>query len=203
MKHRIATIMVTCFVLLNLSLLACDESENNNDNDNGDDDTIECHELGELFIPPEGVTDPWRLDQSQYCCKGNATVAEEINDNQCVLLSPLQFVCVTQDNVCDSGESFCTYPIGCQPPEGLSDACCGEGDACWTASADEFPISGIVGCCPGLEEVTYDFWSEGNQDCSGFTMEYGVICVLDCGDGDCTMGENPCNCPEDCPADEW
>ena len=51
-------------------------------------------------------------------------------------------------------------------------------------------------CCPGLvTRSSYDISSDGEcQELVG-----GALCLA-CGDGVCGVGEDFCNCPEDCPA---
>ncbi len=54
-------------------------------------------------------------------------------------------------------------------------------------------------CCPGLTQI-YDTWpeySDGDYSCI-VNIVAGYVCTQ-CGDGICGIGENVCNCPEDCP----
>lgn len=50
-------------------------------------------------------------------------------------------------------------------------------------------------CCPGLEAIAGAIEEDG---VCLLTVE-GQVCVIKCGDGQCTKGENRCNCPQDCP----
>ncbi|HOU54029.1 MAG TPA: hypothetical protein PLQ97_08890 [Myxococcota bacterium] len=100
----------------------------------------------------------------------------------------------------------------CQAPgdcEGLPhDAClgaweCRDGRCTWVcAPPDCVPEGGSIpvapdapSCCPGLSSIACDRPGEDGtcQPCVG-----AALCAR-CGDGDCGPGENPCNCPEDCP----
>lgn len=49
-------------------------------------------------------------------------------------------------------------------------------------------------CCPGLIPIELDFLE--NETCV-FPEIPGKVCSL-CGDGECMLPENPCNCPSDC-----
>ena len=51
-------------------------------------------------------------------------------------------------------------------------------------------------CCPGLEAISPNK-PDANGNCP-YPLLGASICVKDCGDGQCTLGENKCNCPEDC-----
>ena len=205
MKARLLPILAGVILGVGLMMSAC--SNGDDDDGGGDDDSVACHELGVPFAAPEGVIDPWRAVDSNTCCEGafGIAIAEEMSTDECVPLEPLQFVC-TEDNGdgdCDEHENFCTSPIDCPPPEGFAETCCQEGDFCWRSGYSELPPSGVLGCCTGLEEIEMGYWDENLQECYGFFDESTVVCVLDCGDGVCTAGENPCNCAEDCPTDEW
>jgi hypothetical protein len=52
-------------------------------------------------------------------------------------------------------------------------------------------------CCPGLEAISPNK-PDANGDCPEYPLLGASVCVKDCGDGQCTLGENKCNCPEDC-----
>ncbi len=208
MKPRQLLVMAGIIFCVGSVMMGCDNADDGNDDDNTDDDDAEsCHELGVPFVAPEGEIDPWRALETETCCGDGhqMTIVEEMSADECVRLEPLQFVCTEQngDRDCDEHENFCTSPIDCAPPEGFTGTCCQEGDFCWRSNYSELPPSGVLGCCAGLEEVDIDSWNRNWAECIGAYSESTVICVLDCGDGDCTAGENPCNCPEDCPADEW
>lgn len=205
MRLRNLVLIAPAMLLLVGTMLACSNADN--DDDDGDDDAGDCHEVGVLFTAPEGVIDPWRALKTESCCGDGRqiTIAEEMTDVECVLLEPLQFVCTEQndDRVCDENEDFCSSPIDCAPPEGFAETCCQEGDFCWRSDYFELPPSGVLGCCAGLEELELDYYDVDLHECTDMYSESTIICVLDCGDGVCTAGENPCNCLEDCPADEW
>lgn len=204
MDLKTRAVLMIMASLVGVVFVACAPSDDD-DGDSGDDDSSDCRALGVPFEPPAGVTDPWKLAAGDYCCDGgNAiTIAEEMTSTECTLMQPLQFVCIAVNGDCDTGENFCLDTYACTPPNGFQEECCGEGDRCWTENEWDLPPSGIVGCCSGLDEVAYNLPLSDGDGCSGPTGEYDIICVLDCGDGECTVGENPCNCPEDCPVDSW
>jgi len=52
-------------------------------------------------------------------------------------------------------------------------------------------------CCPGLEPISTAH-PDGNGNCPDYIPLGASMCVKDCGDGQCTLGENKCNCAEDC-----
>ncbi len=197
MRNHLMVLVSALVVATGLFLFACEDPD-----DTDTDNSVECHELGVPFEPPEGVTRTGELDSSVYCCDhGSLGIAEEMTSDECVALDPLQFVCTTLDGVCNNGENFCTEPIDCEPPAGFSETCCGEGDICWSAEADGYPLSGVKGCCPGLEELRIIGWDVEAEECAPLSTETDIVCVRDCGDGECTEGESYCGCPEDCPND--
>jgi hypothetical protein len=73
----------------------------------------------------------------------------------------------------------CTQPLPCTP---LGRGYLDPGNATWGW------------CCPGLEPIDPDFLD--NDSCV-FPELPGKVCSL-CGDGQCSLPENPCNCASDC-----
>lgn len=81
--------------------------------------------------------------------------------------------------------------------DGLSSTvgCIGEGGTLIAAAGEA--------CCPGLTtvacaiQVAIPDASPGTAACASATYQCS-ICVQGCGDGKCTLGENVCNCGEDC-----
>lgn len=166
---------------------------------NGD---VNCHELGVPFAPPPGITDPYKLSPLESCCSEFAqsvVVVEEPVDGGCIPAEPLQFMCLREagDRVCDPEENSCTSPLDCPPPDDSFPLCCGEGDRC-QGLGDWAAPTGVAGCCEGLEMIELGVFSAQVNDCVFVPFPDGAICVLECGDGACTIGENGCNCPEDC-----
>lgn len=53
-----------------------------------------------------------------------------------------------------------------------------------------------VNCCPGLLPATV---SEVLPDNSCMSISDVYVCIQECGDDNCGLGENKCNCPLDCP----
>src|SRR5262249_23209471 len=83
-----------------------------------------CHQNGEPFTPPAGVTDPWQLYMdglSEICCDpaaGKIVLVETPSNGACERPDTLQFACVIEagDGSCGSDENFCTSPRDCPPP---------------------------------------------------------------------------------------
>ena len=93
------------------------------------------------------------------------------------------FVSICGNGVCEAGETPLNCPEDCkETPECIKEGGTG------TSSVDK--------CCAGLTEV-------GNCTGDGQTCGCGpgFICTY-CGDGTCGLGENACNCLEDCPLPE-
>ncbi len=62
---------------------------------------------------------------------------------------------------------------------------------------ETIPVYPGYQCCPGLEPISTAH-PDVNGNCPGYPPLGASTCVKDCGDGQCTLGENKCNCPEDC-----
>ena len=64
-----------------------------------------------------------------------------------------------------------------------------------------------MSCCEGfeaIEKMTAITTGEG-RDKSAYCRkeaDEAYVCVIKCGDGQCTKGENECNCPDDCKSPE-
>jgi len=92
----------------------------------------------------------------------------------------------TRSQQADAGES--DGPLSTLP-------CIGEGETLIAAAGET--------CCPGLSTVTCQAQQAipggppGTAECVGVTYQCAV-CVQGCGDGKCTLGENVCNCAQDC-----
>lgn len=66
-----------------------------------------------------------------------------------------------------------------------------QGEGAWYYSGD-------LECCPWLDPVPMT-QSFGDGTCVPGRAIGSMVCVLKCGDGQCTTGEDSCNCPKDCP----
>ncbi len=169
-----------------------------NDDDTNDDDTSDCYENGVPFLPLDGTTDPWLLETSDYCCSEAAqtiTIYETEGKSECESVNPTSFVCLSEagDGLCETSENFCTSPLDCLPPSGNFELCCGEGDVCM--AVPDWSNSGVSECCDGLTMVNHSVWDDTFSEC----MQSGTATICNrCGNGDCGIGENVCNCPEDC-----
>jgi hypothetical protein len=100
----------------------------------------------------------------------------------------------------------CALPDDCDVQDLPHDDCdgawtCAGGQCAWECTVPCVAEGGSVAvipnapaCCAGLGKVPCDAPdAEGQcQSCDGAS-----VCVA-CGDGQCGLGENPCNCPADC-----
>lgn len=66
-----------------------------------------------------------------------------------------------------------------------------------TPEGQTMPVYPGYSCCPGLEAISPNK-PDANGNCPDHPLLGASVCVKDCGDGQCTLGENKCNCPEDC-----
>jgi len=109
------------------------------------------------------------------------------------------------DGDCDNDENCTTCPQDCHS---CGDGCCspeyGESygncykDCCYPEGITR-PVLPLHVCCPGLNTVIpYDMNCVARQGCAGCEAIGSVTCVR-CGNGVCGLGENYCNCPQDCP----
>ena len=73
-------------------------------------------------------------------------------------------------------------------PEPVEPTCAGEGESVPV-------VPGALDCCEGLSKI-----SCAEPDSEGVCPEacVGAFICANCGDGTCGLGENKCNCPEDC-----
>ncbi|MBN2493293.1 MAG: dockerin type I repeat-containing protein [Deltaproteobacteria bacterium] len=109
--------------------------------------------------------------------------------------------------VCDPGNGMCTLDcraVNCAPDENC--IICAEGERCDEDTGlcvpdclgegegfEDFNTEGY--CCEGLTAIPDYFLDEGGQ-CVGPNCPC-MVCTY-CGDGECGLGENICNCPRDC-----
>jgi hypothetical protein len=105
---------------------------------------------------------------------------------------PMSAPCEHRDNSYDRcpGDVDAGYPDGGHPDAGQ---CIGEGESI-NRTGDPNPPP----CCPGLEPIPLMAFDPAGG-CAVPSCDC-VVCVKKCGDMQCTTGENPCNCPQDCPA---
>ncbi len=147
----------------------------------GDDtcDSWENHCNCAQDCPPPCVKEGgwWGMDGTGQCCPGleQVGVSEAADGGQCLPLDcGVWTVCADcGDGMCGTGESFCTCEVDC-PGD-----CVQEGGV----------ILGTTGCCSGLKSVPL-----GDD---GACLLHACV---DCGDGTCSYGEDPDNCPPDCYA---
>lgn len=89
-------------------------------------------------------------------------------------------------------DCICPTPTGIQmTPTPTPRACTPEGQT--------MPVYPGYSCCPGLEAISPNK-PDAKGNCPDYPLLGASVCVKDCGNGQCTLGENKCNCPEDCPS---
>jgi hypothetical protein len=86
-----------------------------------------------------------------------------------------------------------TCPYGCQdgvclPSQSSSSLAC-------TPAGQTHPVIPGASCCPGLTDIGTN---KPNVDGSCPPPPLGVVLCAKCGNGECALGENYCNCPADC-----
>ena len=109
--------------------------------------------------------------------------------------APTRPVCDPTTRQCACGHDCTDNPTWCAALESCMSVCSpGGGCVCKGSCVAEGQVSAFRGCCPGLVQVAYyqDTTSCTNPEGAGF-----IVCTA-CGDQKCGLGENPCNCPEDC-----
>lgn len=100
--------------------------------------------------------------------------------------------------------SQCAKPsdcIGLEHPACVGYWECSQGECVWECDSECVPEGGSVpvvpnapDCCPGLSKIGCEAPDQSGQ----CTPCVGASFCTYCGDGDCGLGENRCNCPSDC-----
>ena len=104
---------------------------------------------------------------------------------------PIASSCGDHPGLVARPETRCRGPW---PDDGF---CCVPAGTCSVEGA--FVYSGDLPCCDGLVAIPQTL-SFGEGGCAPSRCVGCSVCVRACGDGVCTAGEDPCNCPADCPA---
>ena len=128
--------------------------------------------------------EPFCPDSSQCmvgCCGGGAGAGCAA----CCYDAPCSAIPVED---CPAGR--CELVRGCNGEVLCRRATGGAEPQCGRAGAVSAP------CCEGLLETCFVTNPDGT--CGEETGYDSVPFCIDCGDGVCEIGENPCNCPEDC-----
>lgn len=156
--------------------------------DNDCDGPIDCAD-------PDCATDP-------ACLCGNGTCDPGENPCNCPAdCGPVALNEVPGTSCTDGIDNDCDGPIDCADPDCTTDpAClCGDGiclpsEIC-TCPADCGPPPAVetpgLNCTDGLDNDC-----DTRPDCADIDCATDPACL--CGNGVCSAGENPCNCPADC-----
>jgi hypothetical protein len=116
------------------------------------------------------------------------------------------FSCTKCGNgVCAAGENWCNCPVDCSLPTTSPSppVCVNEGDTVgYAISPEGFEYWNTKGkyltCCQGLRFTDNTTKPASDGLCQQTDGIYNAICT-NCGNGECGLGENKCNCPSDCP----
>ncbi len=125
--------------------------------------------------------------QTPLCCRqmSFATDCQEVGGE-----------CVAGEKDCTAG-GYALQPLGCQ---GATPVCCVP-HPCVSAGSSHPPGEGL--CCAGLRSISSLAPMPGYPADAGLWCEFGCwqLTCAPCGDDTCELhfGENPCNCPQDCP----
>ena len=149
---------------------------------------VGCVEKGGLL---PGAISPEYLDHmATECCEGLDQISYAGNYDEDCQFVPLaggpSGACTECGNgACEEQETKCNCPDDCP-----STPCIPEGDA--QCDYEDWTME----CCPGLVPVSMIPVDEDGQ--CGIALPCGFVCTR-CGDGECGIAENKCNCEEDCP----
>ncbi len=147
--------------------------------------TPTCVEEGDVKIVYPGMPD---------CCPGLNPIGNyTINKaGQCQPLLGGEVCAYCPNGVCGLGEDYCNCPEDCGTLPTPTPSCVPEGGTKLTSP-------GAPDCCPGLALlVNYTIDEEGVCH----PLYGGGVCAY-CPDDQCGLGEDYCNCPEDCCADRF
>jgi hypothetical protein len=145
-----------------------------------DENPCNCEEDCPLSLDGACCTD---TDCPQPKC-GPCCVAQCI-DYQCS--EPIWLDDCCWNDECEEGETPENCPQDCQPTD-----CIPEGAA--QCDYEDWTLE----CCFGLLPLSMIPVDEDGQ--CGIALPCGFVCTK-CGDGDCGLGENHCNCEKDCPTE--
>jgi hypothetical protein len=157
----------------------------------GHDAGPNCHEEGVPFEAPAdvraaGAEIPLDL-QATYCCQYNQSLLWVRSGPACdAALTQVMCLSHCPNLQCETGETPCTCPWDCATAD----------EGCFSEGMEYSPLLHHATCCPGLEPIGCDLQGSDGE-CGSPAMDC-YRCVRHCGDGQCTTGENPCNCPADC-----
>lgn len=138
----------------------------------------------------EGETRPTGLDDDEVpaCCEGLIALscAGPSEFGMCFDCIGTEICTACGDGTCGIGENDCNCPADCDAEA-----------ACVPAGETVPVVPDAPECCEGLQVIGC---AAPNADGMCEDCEGASICAT-CGDAECGAGENPCNCPADCPAE--
>lgn len=154
----------------------------------------------------DGLTDCADMDcaATPVCGCGNGTCAPPESPCTCGIdCGPVAFSEVPGTTCGDGIDNDCDGPVDCADPDCATDPNCLCGDTvclpgeictcpadCGPPAASETPGTN---CTDGLDNDC-----DARIDCADLDCAADPDCL--CGDGSCSSGEDPCNCPADCGA---
>lgn len=146
---------------------------------------------------------------TDQCCTGLTAISCDLPDpddvTQCMAGGPENcFVCVPvgedgespDDGICGTGENLCNSPNDCaddDPP--VVEPTCVELGQEGTTTGTDYPT-----CCEGLEAISCSEPDQDDNQCN--EQQDCFICIESDDDDVCGTGENSCNSPNDCPAQD-
>jgi hypothetical protein len=132
--------------------------------------------------------------RTDRCIARNITPRQDFGENMPTRLKTRDAV---KEYYCRNGKIFSKI-IYCE--DGCFDGACKGGPepvepTCAAEGESVVPGTGALACCEGLSEI-----SCAEPDSGGVCPEacVGTIICAYCPDGECGLGENKCNCPQDC-----
>jgi hypothetical protein len=155
----------------------------------------ECKELENKWNCPEDCGTAPDCRNENYgctidpipCCPGLKSSALFGDPNgDCGEMANCGTICIPCGNgICDANESKCNCPEDCKEETD----CIPEGSSVDT--------SGMQKCCAGLKAISCAR-PNSQGECHNEDFNCDSFPCANCGNGICGLGENKCNCPEDC-----
>lgn len=152
---------------------------------------------------PTDCADPDCIGDPACLCGNGACDPGENPCNCAVDCGPVALNEVPGTTCTDGIDNDCDGPIDCADPDCTTDPACLCGDGiCLPTEICTCPAD--CGVPPAVETPGLNCTDGLDNDCDNRTDCADLDCASDpaclCGNGTCSPGENPCNCPADCGA---